>query len=130
MLIELPQGARDASACNGLTNAQGQVFHNNCFFYGWPGAIGRFGDSGVGIFTGPGTEVWSAGLGRVFPLTERVRMKSETTFSNVLNHANLAQPNMVSNSSAFGIDQCGANRGRSERAHGSVCSASRFLTAV
>lgn len=91
-----------ASACDGLTIAQGQVFHNNCFFYGWPGAIGRFGNSGVGLFTGPGTEVWSAGLGKVFPLTERLRMRFETTFSNVLNHANLAQPNMVSNSSAFG----------------------------
>lgn len=92
-----------ASACNGLTISQGQVFDNNCFFYGWPGAIGRFGNAGVGLFTGPGTAVWSSGIGKIFSITERVRMRFDATFSNVLNHPNLAPPNMVANSSAFGV---------------------------
>lgn len=91
-----------ASACNGLTISQGQVFDNNCFFYGWPGAIGRFGNAGVGLFTGPGTVVWNGGVAKVFPIAERLRMRFDATFSNLLNHPNLAPPNMVVNSSAFG----------------------------
>ena len=92
-----------ASACNGLTISQGQVFDNNCFFYGWPGAIGRFGNAGVGLFTGPGTAVWSSGLSKVFPITEQFRMRFETTFTNLPNHVNFGTPNMVANSSAFGV---------------------------
>jgi hypothetical protein len=92
-----------ASACNGLTISEGQVFDNNCFFYGWPGAIGRFGNSGVGILTGPGTAVWSGGLGKFFPVTERVRFRLDGTFTNLLNHPNFGTPNMVANSSSFGL---------------------------
>lgn len=92
-----------ASACSGLSASQGKMFDNNCFFFGWPGAIGRFGNSGVGILNGPGTAVWSSGLAKTFVLTERLRMRFDATFSNLLNRPNLAPPNMVVNSSAFGV---------------------------
>lgn len=92
-----------ASACATLNASQGQVFDNNCFFYGWPGPIGRFGNSGVGILTGPGTAIWSAGLSKVFAITERGKLRFESTFSNLPNHVNLGAPNMAANSSAFGV---------------------------
>ncbi len=92
-----------ASACDGLTISEGQVFDNNCFYYGWPGAIGRFGNSGVGILTGPGTAVWSGGFGKVFPVNERLRLRLDATFTNLLNHPNFGTPNMVVNSSSFGV---------------------------
>lgn len=91
------------SACDALPISEGQVFDGNCFFYGWPGPIGRFGNSGVGILTGPGTAVWNSGIGKVFPVNERLRLRLDATFTNVLNHPNFAPPNMVANSSSFGV---------------------------
>jgi hypothetical protein len=79
------------------------VFDNNCFFYGWPGPIGRFGNSGVGILTGPGTAIWSAGLSKIFPIRERFNLRFESTFTNLPNHVNFGNPNMVANSGAFGV---------------------------
>jgi hypothetical protein len=92
-----------ASACAGFPISEGRLLDNSCFFYGWPGPIGRFGNSGVGILTGPGTALWSAGLSKNFPIKERLRMRFEATFTNLLNHPNLGVPNMVANSSSFGI---------------------------
>jgi hypothetical protein len=91
-----------ASACNGLSITQGQKYNDSCFYYGWTGAIGRFGNSGVGLFPGPGTVVWSGGVAKVFPIADRLHMRFDATFSNLLNHPNLAPPNMVVNSQAFG----------------------------
>jgi hypothetical protein len=91
-----------ASVCSGLTQSQGQVFDGNCFYYGWPGPIGRFGNSGVGILTGPGTAVWDLGLSKDFDLTERLKLRFECTSTNFLNHVNYAIPNMTANSSSFG----------------------------
>ncbi len=92
-----------ASACNGFTISQGQLLDNNCFYYGWTGAIGRFGNSGVGILNGPGTVVWSGGLGKFFPVNERLRFRLDATFTNLLNHPNFGVPNMVANSGSFGL---------------------------
>jgi hypothetical protein len=91
-----------ASACSGLTLQQGQVYRGSCYYYGWPGVIGRFGNSGVGIVTGPGMAVWNFGLSKNFRLTEGLKLRFESTFSNFLNHVNYANPNMTVNSSAFG----------------------------
>jgi hypothetical protein len=57
-----------------------------------PAGAGRFGNAGVGILQGPGTAAVSLGLAKVFPVTERVRMRFESTFTNVLNHTNFAPP--------------------------------------
>lgn len=92
-----------ASACSGLSITEGQVFDNNCFYYGWPAPIGRFGNSGVGILQGPGTVLWSAALSKNFPIREPVLMRFEASFTNLPNHVNLGTPNMTANSSSFGV---------------------------
>jgi hypothetical protein len=91
-----------ASACSGLALSVGQAFGGNCFYYGWPGPIGRFGNSGVGIITGPGTAVWDFGLSKNFRLTESLKLRFESTFTNLPNHVNYAVPNTAANSSSFG----------------------------
>ncbi|HEY4046386.1 MAG TPA: TonB-dependent receptor [Acidobacteriaceae bacterium] len=64
--------------------------------------IGRFGTSSVGDVEGPGTVNLSSGLSKVFRVTERVNLRAEGTFTNVLNHANLADPNLNTTSGSFG----------------------------
>jgi hypothetical protein len=68
-----------------------------------PLPIGRFGNSPVGSINGPGLVNLSSGLSKTFALAEGLRLKAEGTFTNVLNHTNLANPNLdLSNASAFG----------------------------
>jgi hypothetical protein len=64
--------------------------------------IGRFGTSSVGDVEGPGTVNLSSGLSKVFTITEGLRLRAEGTFTNVLNHANLADPNLNFTSGGFG----------------------------
>jgi hypothetical protein len=68
-----------------------------------PLPIGRFGNSQVGSVEGPGLFNLSAGLNKTFSITERFRVKAEGTFTNVLNHTNLSDPNMDLSSKNFGI---------------------------
>ena len=91
-----------ASACSGLTSSQGQLFDGNCYYYGWPGQIGRFGDSGVGILTGPGTALWNFGLSKYFALGEHAKLQIQATATNFLNHPNFGLPGMAANSTSFG----------------------------
>jgi hypothetical protein len=51
--------------------------------------IGRFGNSGIGVVTGPGTINLSTGLGKTFAITERIKLKLEASFTNIFNHVNL-----------------------------------------
>jgi len=67
-----------------------------------PLPIGRFGNSGVGTIEGPGLFNLSAGLSKSVEITNHLRMKLEGTFTNVLNHTNLGDPNMNLSSSNFG----------------------------
>jgi len=68
-----------------------------------PLPIGRFGNSEVGTVEGPGLFNLSSGLSKVFAITERFKLKAEGTFTNVLNHTNLGDPNMNLSSGSFGI---------------------------
>ena len=68
-----------------------------------PLPIGRFGNSQVGSVEGPGLINLSAGLSKTFPITEHFRVKAEGTFTNVLNHTNLGDPNMNLSSGSFGL---------------------------
>ena len=73
---------------------------------GQPGAplpIGRFGNAQDGSVAGPGTVAWSTGLNKSFQLTERVALRAEGTFTNVLNHANLGDPLLNLSSPQFGV---------------------------
>ena len=74
---------------SGQSHAQ---YFNLAAFSPTPVGAGRFGNAGVGILQGPGTAAVSLGLAKVFPVTERVRMRFESTFTNVLNHTNFAPP--------------------------------------
>jgi hypothetical protein len=68
--------------------------------YGAP--IGRFGDAGMGSVIGPDTVNLNAGLSKKFYLGERVKIKIEGSFTNVLNHVNLANPILAIDSSSVG----------------------------
>jgi hypothetical protein len=67
-----------------------------------PAPIGRFGNSGVGILTGPGTINLSMSLGKSFAITERSRLRLAGSFTNLPNHVNLNDPNLSLTSTAFG----------------------------
>jgi hypothetical protein len=68
-----------------------------------PANAGRFGNAGVGILEGPGTAAVSLGLAKVIPITELVKLRFESTFTNVLNHTNFAPPaTQIDNTATFG----------------------------
>jgi hypothetical protein len=78
-----------------------------------PTNAGRIGNAGVGILPGPGTICVSAGVSRVIPIRENLRMRFEATFTNVLNHTNFAPPaSDYSSASTFGILQSGQTAGQ------------------
>jgi len=66
---------------------------------------GAVGNCGVGTLEGPGTATIAAGLSKTFHLTERMRMRFESTFTNLFNHPNFAPPPTNVTSSSFGIVQ-------------------------
>ncbi|MFY9744201.1 MAG: carboxypeptidase regulatory-like domain-containing protein [Candidatus Sulfotelmatobacter sp.] len=67
-------------------------YFNLAAFAPTPAGAGRFGNAGVGVLQGPGTAAVSLGLARVFRVSEGMRMRFESTFTNVLNHTNFAPP--------------------------------------
>ena len=67
-------------------------YFNLAAFSPTPAGAGRFGNAGVGILQGPGTAAISLGTAKVFHPTERMRVRIESTFTNVLNHTNFAPP--------------------------------------
>jgi hypothetical protein len=69
---------------------------------GGPGIIGRFGDAGVGSLVGPGTINLSLGLAKDFQLTERFKLKFESSFTNLPNHINLDDPRNNLSEGTFG----------------------------
>jgi hypothetical protein len=67
-------------------------------------ALGQTGNAAVGSLEGPETIAVAAGLAKVFPVSESVHMRFESTFTNVINRANFAIPaTNVSNPSTFGV---------------------------
>jgi hypothetical protein len=64
--------------------------------------LGRFGNAGIGIIEGPRTVDLNSGLSKIFSITEHVNVRLEGTFTNVLNHTNLLDPNLTITSSSFG----------------------------
>jgi hypothetical protein len=70
-------------------------YFNAAAFAPTPLGAGRIGNAGVGILQGPGTEAVSLGLGKVFSVGEFVKIRFESTFTNVLNHTNFAPPSSL-----------------------------------
>jgi hypothetical protein len=69
-----------------------------------PIGAGRFGNAGVGILQGPGTAAVSLGMAKVFDLHERLKLRFESSFTNVLNHTNFAPPaTQIDNAATFGV---------------------------
>jgi hypothetical protein len=82
--------------------ATGSMFNLAAFN---PVPSGPVGNCGVGILLGPGTTTIAAGLAKNFQITERLRLRFESTFTNLLNHPNFAPPPTNVTSSSFGIVQ-------------------------
>jgi Carboxypeptidase regulatory-like domain len=78
-------------------------YFNLAAFSPTPAGAGRFGNAGVGILQGPGTAAVSLGLAKVFLVTEGVRVRFESTFTNVLNHTNFAPPATQIDNPTFGV---------------------------
>ncbi|WP_419805865.1 carboxypeptidase regulatory-like domain-containing protein [Terriglobus sp.] len=91
-----------AFACPGGGSFQ-DIQAGNCTVGVGSAPIGRFGTEHVGDLIGPGTVSLSSGLSKNFAITERVRLRAEGTFTNVLNHTNLADPQLDLTRSDFGV---------------------------
>jgi hypothetical protein len=64
---------------------------------------GRSGNCGVGSLLGPGTVAIAGGFSKTFAFGERLRMRLESTFTNLPNHSNFAPPAVnVSSPATFG----------------------------
>lgn len=85
---------RAAFVCPG--RAAGAADQFNCSVGVLPGRdpapIGRFGNSGVGIVTGPGSFSWNAAMRKSFAIAERIRLGLEGSFTNLPNWTNLGDP--------------------------------------
>ena len=69
-----------------------------------PTGAGRFGNAGVGTLQGPGTVAVSLGTAKVFQLHENLRLRFESSFTNVLNHTNFAPPaTQIDQPGTFGV---------------------------
>ena len=97
------RGAFQRPDCLGngsIANAgTGSMFNINAFN---PIPSGPIGNCGVGILESPGTSTIVAGLSKTFHLTERMRLRFEGTFTNLMNHPNFAPPPTNVTASSFG----------------------------
>jgi carboxypeptidase family protein len=100
------RGAFQRPDCIGngnVANARtGSMFNLSAFD---PVPAGPVGNCGVGILEGPGTATVAAGLAKTMQITERMRLRFESTFTNLFNHPNFAPPPTNVTSSSFGIVQ-------------------------
>lgn len=96
----------EAFACPGRVGyaslAPGKLDHTPCDVGTGTLPIGRYGTESVGDLHGPGTISLSSGLSKSFTLVEGVRLRAEGSFTNILNHTNLADPQLDVTQSNFG----------------------------
>jgi hypothetical protein len=95
---------RPDQASNNLYQGQSRAqYFNLAAFAPTPAGAGRFGNAGVGILQGPGTAAASLGLAKAFNVGEGVKVRFESTFTNVLNHTNFAPPATEIDNPTFGV---------------------------
>jgi hypothetical protein len=111
---------RNAFTCPGIANWTPGTACNIGAGSGAPNPIGRFGNAHVGDVTGPGIVNLSTGLSKQFALTERVHLKAGASFTNVLNH-----PNLADNSDSFNLIIASGDFGKISAARGSDFGGSR-----
>ena len=96
-------GARPDRVGNGnLSDPTPSMYYDQSAFIPVPSGEGRFGNAGSGILEGPGTIAISAGLAKSFPLTEKLKLRAEATFTNLPNHPNFLPPSVNISSLLFG----------------------------
>jgi hypothetical protein len=69
---------------NSLVQNGGCFVQNGTILY--PNAVGTYGNMGRNIFRGPGFADWDGSLGKVWNLSERLRLQFRGEVFNVLNH--------------------------------------------
>jgi len=85
-------------------NRTSQNYFNLSAFALPPTNAGRFGTCGVGILQGPGMVDVDAGVAKRFNVGERVHLRFEATFTNIINHTNYAPPALnFGEPSSFGV---------------------------
>src|SRR5262249_12493404 len=67
-----------------------------------PNPSGTFGNTGINFMRGPGSVNIDFAAQKQFRITERHHVDFRGSFYNVLNHANLGNPNTTRNNSTFG----------------------------
>jgi hypothetical protein len=91
----------------------GNLIWNPNAFQPPPLNAGRIGNTGVGVLEGPGTICVSTGLAKTFSVREGLKVRFESTFTNILNHTNYAPPaSDISDPSTFGILQAAQTAGQ------------------
>jgi len=92
-------------SCN-LSNPGPNGWFNMAAFVPTPAGAGRPGNAGVGVCEGPGTVTIAGGLSKTFSITEKLKMRFDATFTNLLNHPNFAAPPTdISSPATFGVTQ-------------------------
>ncbi|MGH9674301.1 MAG: TonB-dependent receptor, partial [Bryobacteraceae bacterium] len=66
-------------------------------------AIGTFGNSGRGMFRGPGQWNLDFSLFKNIPVTERFKVQFRSELFNLFNHANFSDPTVALDSPNFGV---------------------------
>jgi hypothetical protein len=67
-----------------------------------PALVGTFGNSGRGMFRGPGQWNLDFSIFKDIPITERFRLQFRSEFFNLFNHANPGNPNVSLDSPDYG----------------------------
>ena len=115
MIVRSGGGAMARPDCVGNpipSNQTSQNFYNINAFAPTPAGAGRFGNCGLGILPGPGMIDVDAGVAKHFQISERLRLRFEASFTNVLNHTNFAPPaTNISNTNTFGVLQSALPQG-------------------
>jgi hypothetical protein len=95
--------ARPDRVGNGnLPNPTRDQYYDPSAFVAVPKGAGRFGNAGAGILEGPGTAAVAAGLSKTVRLTEKLRLRTEATFTNLANHPNFLPPSVAVGTPSFG----------------------------
>lgn len=62
-----------------------------------------YGNSGVGVITGPGQWNWDMALAKTLPINERMHLEFRAEAFNIWNHTQFSNPSSSINSSQFGV---------------------------
>jgi hypothetical protein len=101
----LGQSCRPDRTGNGnIAHPTPQHWYDASAFTPVPTNAGRDGNAGVGILVGPGTVTVAGGFAKEVSISERAKIRFESSFTNFLNHPNYVEPGVnISSQSSFGV---------------------------